>query len=71
MHQIGETGFTIQAEHDGMFFVFVKDAMKHNMESSAYIGFYIDGNGNRQRVLRGSIYGSVAKNELWPYFTQD
>ena len=71
MKQIGETEHAILAEHDGMVFIFIKDAVKYNIEPGAYLGYYIDNNGNRQKVLRDSVYGSIAKNELWPYFTQD
>ena len=71
MRQTGETEYAILAEHDGMFFVFIKDAMKHNTKPGAYLGFYIDNKGNRQRIIRGSVYGLVAKNELWFHFNQD
>ena len=61
MKEIGVNKYVVVLKHDSMNFYVVKDAF-YNEED--YIGYFINRFGDRQRVLRNSVYGELVSDVL-------
>ncbi len=55
----------VVAEHDGMVFHIIMDALWYDED---YIGFYIDKDIQRQRVVMDSLYGEHITKMMKEYY---